>query len=109
MAPRVASLRDITAGVERQAVKPRRECSLAPELVDLHAELRKSVLSGVACVLGVSEHMSGKTADTGGVAGAQRLEGTGVSVFGASHENRVAESVIRKLGLGPQRSTDSTA
>lgn len=109
MAPCSAPLSDITAGVERQAVKPRRERSLTPELADLQAELRKRVLGGVARILGVSEHMGSEAADARGVASAQRLEGVGVSVLGASHENGVTEPVVRKLGLGPQRGTDSPA
>ena len=109
VASRAASLRDITAGVERQAMEPRRERGLAAELADLHAELRERVLRGVARVLGICEHVGGEATDAGRVAGTQRLEGVSVSVLGTSHENRVAEAVVRKLGLGPQRGTDSAA
>jgi hypothetical protein len=109
VAPRGPPLRDVTTSVERQAVEPRRERSLTPELADLHAELRKRVLRGVTRVLGVSKHMGGEAADAGSVASTQHLEGAGVSVLGASHEDGVAEAVVRKLGLGPQRGTDSAA
>jgi hypothetical protein len=43
------------------------------------------------------------------MAGAQRLEGERVSVFGALDEDGIAQSVVRELWLGPQRGTDSTA
>ena len=90
-------------------MQPRRERRLTAKLADLHAELRKRVLGGIACVLGVSKHMGGQLADAGGVSCAQRLEGVRVSVVGASHEDRVTEPVVRKLGFRPQRGADSAA
>jgi len=104
-----STLRDVPAGVQRQPVEPGGERRFAAELPDLDAEPRERILRCVVGVLGVSENVGGKTTDTGSVAGAQRLEGAGVSVFGTSHENRVAESVVPGLGLGPQGGTDSAA
>jgi len=104
-----STLGDVPAGVQRQPVEPGGERRFATELPDLDAEPRERILRCVVGVLGVSEHVGGETADTGRVAGAQRLEGECVSVFGASHENGIAESVVLGLGLGPQGGTDSAA
>lgn len=106
---RTAALRDVTAGVDREAVQPRRKRGLAAELADLCAQLRKRFLGGVAGVLGVVEQMGGETADPRGVPRAQRLEGPGVSVPRASNENRVAESIMDDLWLEPQRGPDPAA
>ena len=102
-------LRDVAAGVERQAMKPRRERSLTPELANFGAELRKCILRGVACILGVGEQMGGEAADTGGVASAERFQGVSIPVLGASDEDGVAEAVVRELGLGPQCGADPAA
>ena len=109
MTASTAACGDVAAGVERQAVEPGRERGLATELVELHAELREGVLGGVARILGVGQHVRCEPGDPWLVARAECLEGERVSVFGAFHEDGVAQSVVGELRLGPQRGTDSTA
>lgn len=88
-------------------MKPGRERCLAAELTELDAELRERLLGGIACVLGIPEHVMRQPRDAGGVTLTERLQGSGVSIPGASHEDRVAESVESKLGLLAKRSADS--
>lgn len=109
VSPAAAALHNVTAGIDREPVQPRRESGLAAELAELRAQLRKGVLGSVAGVLGVVEQMRGETADPGSVPLAQRLEGTGIAVLGAPDENRVAESIMSKLWLGPQHGADPAA
>ena len=109
VASRGTLLRDITARIERQPMEPGRERGLATKLGELHTEFGESVLGGVACVLGVSEHMRGQTADAWGVAGAECSEGLGVTVLGALDENWITELGIWELTLGRQRGANSAA
>jgi hypothetical protein len=47
--------------------------------------------------------------DPGRMTLAERLESAGIAVLRAPHENRVAEPLVRELGLRPERSADSTS
>jgi len=109
VAPGAPAQRHVTAGIQRQPMKPRRKRRLAAELAELDAELGESFLSGIASVLGVSEYVMGEPPDAGRMTLAERLESASVTVLRAPDENRVAEPIVRKLGLGPKRSADSTA
>ena len=100
---------DVPAGVEGEPVEPGRERCLAAELVELDAELGEGVLGRVARILRVRQDMCGEPCDARLVTRAERLESEWISVFGAFHEDGIAQSVVRQLRLGPQRGTDSTA
>lgn len=105
----VSAHRDVATGIQRQAVKPRRERGLAAELTELLAEPGERLLGGVAGVIGVGKDVMGEAQDAGLMSLAQRLESARIAVLRTPDENRVAQSTVRELGLGPERSTDPTA
>lgn len=104
-----ASLCHIPASVDRQSVEPRRERRLASELSDLGAELREGILSRVASIFGVGKDVVGEPLDTWRVALAQRGESARVCIFGTTDEDRIAQSLVGELWLGPQHGTNSAA
>ena len=75
---------------------------------EANAEPRERVLGGITRVLRIPEDMRGESTDPRCVACAQGLEGPAVSVFCASDENGVTQSIVGKWCLGPQGRTDST-
>jgi hypothetical protein len=90
-------------------VQPGRELRLAAKLPDPRADLRERLLRRVARVLGVAQQVQRDPLHARLVPLAQGLEGTGVSVFGSSHEDRVAQALVRERRVCPQLSTDQTA
>ncbi len=87
-------LREVLAGVHDEAVQPGRELRLAPELADPDDELRERVLGRVARVLRVAQEMQRDLLDARGVALAERRERGRVAGLGASHEDRIRETVV---------------
>ena len=65
---------DVQAGVDHQPVEPGRELRLAAELAQPDAQLGERLLSGVASVLRIGEHLRGKTLDPRSMPLAERGE-----------------------------------
>jgi hypothetical protein len=68
------ALGDVAARVHDEAMEPRGELRLAPELLQPHTELGERLLRRVARVLGVAEQVAGEPLDLRRVALAERLE-----------------------------------
>src|SRR5947207_6451828 len=85
---------DVAAGVDHEAVEPRRELRLATELADPDAELGERFLSGVASVLRVGEQVPGKALHLRRVTFAQRLERTLVAVLSSLDHDRLAQPLV---------------
>ena len=80
---RLPALGRIEAGVDDEAVQPRRELRAAAELLQPHADLRERLLCGVARVVGIAQELARKPLDLRRVPGEQRLERLPVAVLRA--------------------------
>jgi len=89
MAAAALALGHVAAGVGHQAVQPRLEPGLPPELSDPCAQLGKRLLGGVLRVLSVREQIRGQTPHTRRVPFDQRLERALVAVLGAHRQHEV--------------------
>ena len=97
------------ARVDDEAVQPRRELRLAAELREPHAELCKGLLSRVARVLGIAEHVPGEPLDPRSVPLAQRGKRLAVAVLRASDQNRITQLLVNERPVGPQVLPNLTA
>ena len=77
-------------------MQPRRELRLAPELLDLDAELRQRLLRRVARVLGIAEQMARELLHARRMPFAERLESPRIAVFRSFHQDRITQPRIRK-------------
>ena len=89
-----ARLCEVLARVDDQAVQPRGELRLAPELADPHDELRERLLGRVARVLGVAQEVEREPLDPRRVPPAERLERLPVARFRPRHEDRIREPLV---------------
>ena len=79
----------VSTGVDRQPVQPGRELRLAPELLDLDAELRQRLLRRIACILGIAKQMARELLHARRVPLAERLESPRIAVFRSFHQDRI--------------------
>jgi hypothetical protein len=102
-------LPDVAAGIDDEAVQPRRELRFTAELLDPYAELRERLLRGVLRVLRIRKKMSRKPLHARGVPSADRFECALVTVFRSRDQNRIAEPLVRERGFRRKLTPDSTA
>src|SRR5262249_7152393 len=107
--PLPARLGEVLARVHHQPVQPGRELRLALELPHALHELHERLLSGVACVLGVAQHVLRDAVNTVRMALTQRGQGKLVSVFCTSHQDGVGKPLVDERRVRPQVTDDSTA
>jgi len=90
-------------------VQPRRKLRLAAKLPDPADELYERFLRGIACVLGISEHVLGNPLHTRGVAFAQRRERARVAVFHAADQDGIGKPLVDERSVGAKFTHDSAA
>src|SRR5438093_12496713 len=100
---------DISAGVDHEPVEPRRELGLAAELAEPDAELGERLLSGVAGVFGIGEHLCGQALDARSVPLAERRQRQAVAVLRSLDQNRVTQLLVDERHVGPRVLTNLTA
>lgn len=100
---------NVVAGVDHEAVEPGRELRIAAKLAQPQAELGQRLLSRVASVLGIGEHLRGQALDTRSVPLAQRRERRRIAVFCSLDQDRVTQPLVDERRLRPRVLTNLTA
>jgi biotin-[acetyl-CoA-carboxylase] ligase BirA-like protein len=103
---RLPTLGRIEARVDDEAVQPRRELGTAAELLQAHANLRQSLLRGIACIVGIAQDLPREPLDFRRVPGEQRLERLRVAVLRTLHEDRVAQLLVEQAAVSAELEPD---
>lgn len=108
-APHALPVGDVPAGVDHEPVEPGRELRFAAKLAQADAQLGERLLSGVASVLRVGEHLRGKALDPGSVPLAERRQRLAVTVLCSLDQDRITEPLVDERPFGPRVLSNLTA
>ena len=99
----------VVTRVDHEPVEPGRELRIAAELAQPQAELGQRLLSCVASVLGIGEHLRRETRDARSVPLTERRQRRRIAVFCSLDQDRVTQPLVDERPLGPRVLPNLTA